>query len=215
MCQGVQYSSQSPHSVDQSHVDQGHAGQQGQNTTIRPHPSWVVPTTAPESNVHIQPDQQAKSATALPGHQSSSEPDHQSKRLGHPRVQGIQDAHMRQVLNGTRVHKHQAFRVRINRRCSFRFRRLSRLPCSHLPRRTVHTAEPQSARHRSASHCRARLQRCCSPSTAPTVHTTEWQSAGISTETCCKVISHVAPLHTYITYGHTSRTGDGRPLQGQ
>ncbi len=58
-------------------------GQQGQNTTIRPHPSWVVPTTAPESNVHIQPDQEAMSTTALPGHQSSSEPVHQSKRLGH------------------------------------------------------------------------------------------------------------------------------------
>ena len=82
MCQGVQYSSQSPHSVDQSHVGQGHVGQQGQNTTIRPHPSWVVPTTAPESNVHIQPDQQAKSTTALPGHQSSSEPVHQSKDWG-------------------------------------------------------------------------------------------------------------------------------------
>ncbi len=27
MCQGVQYSSQSPHSVDQSHVGQGHVGQ--------------------------------------------------------------------------------------------------------------------------------------------------------------------------------------------
>ena len=160
---------------------------------------------------------------ALPGHQSSNELVHQSKRLGHQGVQGIQDAHMRQVPNGTKFSKCAStsdadsifLQGQVEVQVQVQVQEAQQTAVLHLPRRTVHTAEPQSARPRSASHCRARLQRCSSPSTAPTVHTTEWQSAGISTETYRKAISHVTPLHTHITYGHTSRTGDGRPLQGQ